>query len=118
MEQLPIIIPTPSGYEFARLIEKHLRENYLPKRGITARPGELWATTDVTTFADTDCMVDIKEHIRDADVYIICDVQSGATPLPRFRRSRPNSLSVGRWNWNEAGTGATDTCRSITARPS
>lgn len=84
MERLPIIIPTPSGYEFARLIETHLRENYLPKRGITAKPGELWTPVDVTIFADTDCMVEIGEHIRGADVYIICDVESSATPLPRF----------------------------------
>lgn len=84
MERLPVIIPTPSGYDFARLLETHLRENYLPKRGITARPGELWASTDVTIFADTDCMVEIKEHIRGADVYIICDVESSATLLPRF----------------------------------
>jgi ribose-phosphate pyrophosphokinase len=84
MERLPVIIPTPSGYDFARLLETHLRENYLPKRGITARPGELWATTDVTIFADTDCMVELKEHIRGADVYIICDVESSATPLPPF----------------------------------
>ena len=84
MDRLPVIIPTPSGYDFARLIEKHLRENYLPKRGIDARPGGLWAPAEVTIFADTDCMVEINEHIRDADVYIVCDVESSATPLPSF----------------------------------
>jgi len=94
MERLPVIIPTPSGYEFARLIEKHLRENYLPKRSITARPGELWATTDVTIFADTDCMVEIKEHIRGADVYIVCDVESSATPLPRFEDAAHQSHKI------------------------
>jgi ribose-phosphate pyrophosphokinase len=94
MERLPIVIPTPSGYEFARLLEKHLRENYLPKRGITAKPGELWATTDVTMFADTDCMVEIKEHIRGADVYIICDVESSATPLPRFEDAAHQSHRI------------------------
>ncbi len=94
MERLPIIIPTPSGYEFARLIEEHLRENYLPKRGIIARRGELWATTDVTIFADTDCMVELKEHIRGADVYIICDVESSATPLPRFEETPHQSHKI------------------------
>ena len=84
MKRLPIIIPTPSGYEFGRLLEKHLRENYLPKRGLEVGPGELWATTDVTIFADTDCMVRVREHLRGADVYIICDVESSATPLPQF----------------------------------
>ena len=94
MERLPVIIPTPSGYAFARLLETHLRENYLPKRGITARPGELWAATDVTIFADTDCMVEIKEHIRGADVYIICDVESSATPLPRFEDGAHQSHKI------------------------
>ncbi len=107
MERLPIIIPTPSGYELARLLEKHLRENYLPKRGITAAPGELWATTDVTIFADTDCMVEIKEHIRGADVYIICDVESSATPLPRFadqaHQSHKIHLGIKKYNVTHDG---------------
>lgn len=94
MERLPIIIPTPSGYAFARLLETHLRENYLPKRLITARSGELWATTAVTMFADTDCMVEIKEHIRGADVYIICDVESSATLLPRFADAAHQSHQI------------------------
>lgn len=94
MDRLPIIIPTPSGHEFARLLEQHLRENYLPKLGITAKPGELWATTDVTIFADTDCMVELKEHIRGADVYIICDVESSATPLPRFKEAAHQSHKI------------------------
>ena len=94
MERLPIIIPTPSGYEFALLLEGHLRENYLPKRGITARPRELWTTTDVTIFADTDCMVEVKEHIRGADVYIICDVESSATRLPQFEEAAHQSHTI------------------------
>lgn len=94
MDRLPIIIPTPSGYEFARLLETHLRENYLPKRGLAARPGDLWATTDVTIFADTDCMVEIKKHLRGADVYIICDVESSATPLPRFEDGAHQSHKI------------------------
>ncbi len=83
-QRLPVIVPTPSGYEFGRLLERHLRENYLPKRGLSVEPGQLWAATDVTIFADTDCMVRIREHLRGADVYIICDVESSATPLPQF----------------------------------
>ncbi len=94
MERLPIIIPTPSGYELGRLLEKHLRENYLPKRGIEAGPGALWATADVTIFADTDCRVEIKEHIRGADVYIVCDVESSATPLPRFEDAAHQSHKI------------------------
>jgi ribose-phosphate pyrophosphokinase len=94
MDRLPIIIPTPSGYEFARLLETHLRKNYLPKRGTTAKPGELWAATDVTVFADTDCMVEVKEHIRGADVYIVCDVESSATLLPHFAEAAHKSHKI------------------------
>ena len=84
LDRPPIIIPTPSGYQFARLVEEHLRQTYLPKRGLTARPGDLWATPEVTIFADTDAVVEITEHIRGDDVYIICDVESWATPVPSF----------------------------------
>ena len=94
MERLPIIIPTPSAYEFARKLETHLRTYYLPQRGITAKKGDLWATTEVTIFADTDCMVAIREHIRAADVYIVCDVESSATRLPHFKDGAHQSHKI------------------------
>jgi ribose-phosphate pyrophosphokinase len=38
-------------------------------------------------------MVEIKEHIRGADVYIICDVESSATMLPDFEETAHQSHS-------------------------
>jgi len=94
MPSLPVIIPTPSGYEFARMLAKHLRENYLPKHGVTPGPHDIWADVEVTIFADTDCMVEIREHIRGADVYIICDVENNATMLPRFEDAAHESHKI------------------------
>ena len=42
----------------------------------------MWIKTEVTVFADSDALVEIKEHIRGCDVYIIADVESTSTMLP------------------------------------
>ena len=94
VNRLPVIVPTPSGYDFGRLLERHLRENYLPKRGVSVEAGDLWAPADVTIFADTDCMVRVRRHLRGADVYIICDVESSATALPQFEDAAHQSHEI------------------------
>ncbi|MEW6743978.1 MAG: ribose-phosphate diphosphokinase [Planctomycetota bacterium] len=76
----PLIIPTPSGYQFAQKVSRHLVEKYLPERGI--KDADPWVPTRVTVFADGDKKVKILRHIRDRDVYIIGDMYSTATMLP------------------------------------
>ncbi len=86
---IPFLIPTPSGYQFARNVERHLRKKYLPDRWGKAydplNPKQsLWVPTRIMRFGDTDSVATLDRHIRDADVYIFGDVYSHSTFLPEF----------------------------------
>jgi len=80
MNNVPLIIPTPCGYQFAQQIYKHLVKTYLPRRKQTGKG--VWVATEMIVFADTDQMTKILHHIRGCDAYIIADMQSAATILP------------------------------------
>jgi ribose-phosphate pyrophosphokinase len=80
MGRVPLIIPTPCGYQFAREIYRHLTETYLPRR--KQKSNGVWVDTEMFVFADTDQMTGILKHIRGGDAYIIADVESSATILP------------------------------------
>ncbi len=95
-EQLPLIIPTRSGYQFARGLERWLREHYLPRRGLAmSEARDLWVPTSVTTFSDTSGKVLLERHIRGEDVFVVADVQSHATLVP-MTHDTPNEAYVTR----------------------
>jgi ribose-phosphate pyrophosphokinase len=91
-QRLPLIIPTPSGYQFARGVADHLKNKYLKDRGFDPKTTNIWVDTNVQVFADTDRMSEILNHIRWSDVYIVADVESTATMLPsKSAYARPPS---------------------------
>jgi|GEM_PF-1771883 len=85
---MPLLIATPSGYQFAQGIERHLTEKYLPKRwgtsGFDPKQNDLWVPSKIIRFGDSDFVAGLDRHIRDEKVYVIADVYSHAVPLPKF----------------------------------
>ncbi len=88
--QLPYIAATPSGEHFARRIATELAHRYLPARmersGISKgfSVEEIWVPTCFQRFANRDGKVHIDRSIRDANIYVVADLESHATPNPDF----------------------------------
>ncbi len=85
-QPVPLILPTPSGYNIARGIEHFLQSKYLPERPVPLVDADLWVPTRFRVFGDTGRIVELQRHLRGADIYVVGDVQSQATIVPDFKR--------------------------------
>jgi ribose-phosphate pyrophosphokinase len=104
------LIATPSGWQLATQIEKWLREKYIPERHglektVRSPARSVFVPTTFYRFADSDGKVEINEHIRGDDVFIITDVASHATAVANdpsskkqgyITRTGPDGISLER----------------------